>query len=331
MEIVERVGVAALTAKKLFEEGSPGQLAVALTLLEGAAEGAMRRRADQWEAGTLYADFFRRHREVDDITLPAATAVSHLSGRTWQLTKKTQRAVEKTFEGLVDYLVFLEAIPESYKRPLLRLHEYRNAAYHRNQVRHETLRSSVRLYLFLVSDLLDRLTPNMYRLYTPAEAEAFASVLGITASEASNARVTQPALAATLRDFGDDPTSVAETLSVNAFQRLDEVEESLGFIAHVLNDRGLDAEDASRLVQWTGDPRISATELQGKQFPVTLATKTQWRGVASKISEANSDLAAFTLFAEFEGAFEAYEDAVNEMAIQADQHVQQQIDERRGK
>lgn len=332
MEVVERVGVAALTAVRLLEAGSPGQLSIALVLLETAAEATMRRRAQQEEWSPKFADFYRGIGEpVSDIDLRRAPPVSSLTTPAWELDDRSRRAMEKTFEGLTDYLVFLEVIPPDLKAPLMRLHDYRNETYHRNRVRPETLRTAVQLYLNLVAELLELATPTMYELFPLRRAAAFAAVLEIDTDEARGAVTAQKALAAKLRTAAGESQALPLLLAEDVDRRLDDVAEALRFSASVMPQDGVTADDVSRLAQWTGNPLESLESLRGKRFPVMKATLARWRRDAETISEATDIRNAFTLFAKFEDEFEDYEGAVAEMASMADDYVQHQIDERRGK
>ena len=332
MEVVERVGVAALTAVRLLEAGSPGQMSIALVLLEAAAEATMRRRAQQEEWSPKFADFYRGIGEpVSEIDLRHTLPVSKLTTKAWELDDRSRRAMEKTFEGLTDYLVFLEVIPPDLKAPLMRLHEYRNETYHHNRVRSETLRTAVQLYLNLVAELLELATPNMYELFSRQRAAALAAVLEIDTDEARGAVTAQKALAAKLRAAAGKSDALPRLLAEDVHRRLDDVAEALSFSASVMPQEGVTANDVSRLAQWTGNPLESMESLRGKRFPVMKATVARWRQDAGAISEATDVRAAFTLFASFEDEFEDYEAAVAEMASMADDYVQHQIDERRGK
>lgn len=149
MEQLERTVVQLAEAERLadFDDVPRGRLA--LLLLDNAIETSLARTAKHHLLfAEMYADMAYVLRDVDPEDVEGQELKSSIAAKT--LSKRKQKQVERNFDDLVDYVVGLDdqmdiGVGECFKI----IHRFRNAAYHRDEVRPDILGPAVQIAFYL--------------------------------------------------------------------------------------------------------------------------------------------------------------------------------------
>lgn len=335
VEPAERVGVSIRAAQGLYRGGSDAQLRTALILLDSAAElllyVAVRDEMQWWPMREQMYSYATE--PVETVTLPASVKLADMpKDARWSLSKSAKDKVEHEFKKKLELLEFTGTVPTAYRIALSRLHDYRNAAYHRDVLRAETLRTSVELFFYLVAQLLRLFRPMMWRLPDREEVQRIATLLDVSEESAMGGQPgLQHALAAAILGALDlEEQGVQAVLATNVIDRVDSLEDQLDLVLDVIPEHGLTRADVIRIVQDDNVP-MSIDAMRRKQYAITQRKITSWRTDAETVRQASTAIDGFNLYADIESRMGAFETAVEKMAIAADQEVQRQIDERRGK
>ena len=320
---------------RLIEDGRDEHLRVALLLLDNAAEIQM-----DWaiRVEQQFAAWQEQSRELA-LQIPASERTPRMQELVdWQpLTKTQRRAIDRFFNAKVD---FLSSIPEqfnpAYAAPLKYLHGYRNEAYHRGEVRQETLNISCRLLVEINCDLLE----SLHRLWTSQASNVDYSWLeqryGRRVAELAGDKGFPHWAAEELRNraFVDDE-SVATALSEHFDARVTRLLENLDFIlenANAFESR----DDVFRTIQYFAtlgdgaDPSIWRLPRDYRP-PTTVGDVEALRDRRREILACGTRLEAFGVYSTLEGALEGYEGDVREAALQVDMAVQDAVDRALGK
>lgn len=138
---------------------------LSLLLFDSAAETLLRATA---ATQMLRAEMAARYSAVD----PAGSSGP---GDEWKkagtLSARQRKQIEREFNALVDYVFAQENWPLSgeYADGLKVLHRFRNAAYHRDDVRPDVLGPALAIYAYLVAHLLHHRLDMLDEFMTPPD------------------------------------------------------------------------------------------------------------------------------------------------------------------
>jgi hypothetical protein len=146
-------------AVRLARKTTDAELRVALILLDSAAELLMHRLATdcveqrRWAESTvdhyrhLWARFGIRDRHQMQQLVDAEARI---------LSKSRVKKIDREFDAKADLIVEEGLLSDGQARCLKKLHQYRNATYHRDHLRSRTLLTSVRIYVYVAFQMMIR-------------------------------------------------------------------------------------------------------------------------------------------------------------------------------
>ena len=341
MRQLERLVVHVEEAMRLAEmEREPFQR-LSLLLLDSAAELMLYRETDyrlQWEemlwgrelaaleqhearSGALHPSLVERKRELETHVTPP--------GR--------RERIEREFPAKVAFLQADGLIPAAALRVLRKLHQYRNEAYHRDELRPDTLTTAVRIYGYIVLVMMRDLP-----VHTMAwGGDGVPPVIGkyFEDGEVSLGTDVQSRIAeALLERYAVDPQGdVKAALSTHLIDRLDDFDEMLSDAAQTISELRDDpewsAETILRLIQLdqTEDPFMTVEQINAMRVKVNRRQLRSWRSRASALVAQLDLMKAFGRFADIEDEFEWIEEAAFELSRSIDRHINLEIDRMRGK
>jgi hypothetical protein len=160
---LERLVVHVEEALRIAQNADEAHLRVALVLLDSAAELLMHRECSEllheesFEFGQLQAlessqRYFEKYRGAEYEAYAEKLRAKVTS-------KARRREIDRDFNAKAKFLAEKGCLPFPQDRVLRKLHQYRNEAYHRDNVRSDTLRSAIDIYAFLACDMMQRFAP----------------------------------------------------------------------------------------------------------------------------------------------------------------------------
>ena len=325
-------------ANALSERQDVASQRLALLLFDSAAELLLHREVEhrlemnEWLRGIVRA--YEQHEEHGvPLDEDAAARKAELGAQV--LSRTRTRRIRKTFDAKLDFLVAVDALTQPLSRVLVKLHRYRNEAYHRDTVRSETIHTAVAVYRYATLVLMAELAPRMFWSDKPPPviAKYFQGEthLGLEAQR-------QIAEALLVRLEASREAGIAQDLHDHVHARLDELEDALDFIVDFFDDmiggENWDREAALRsaqLPQQTDVRMMTTDDLRSLDVPVRGEDLVRWRAATARVVEAPDWIAAFSAFADLEDEFEPTEDVVLQLARELDRHIQLQVDIARGK
>ncbi|MHB0981028.1 MAG: hypothetical protein ACYC5Q_13345 [Thermoleophilia bacterium] len=319
---------------RYIDDGREDSLRLALLLLDNAAEIQMD-WAVRFEMS--WVETRERMREMA-LRIPEPDRPPSLQELVeWKpLTKSRRAAIDRFFDEKV---AFLSTLPEKFNpalaAPLKHLHKYRNQAFHRGEVRRDTLDISCRLLVEINCDLVQSL-PVAFKSLSSAEdyswlEQRYGDVHQLFGDDEFIERATTE-----LRErvFVDD-AAVAAALAEHLRARVHDLVDDLDFILE--NARGFDSrEEVLRTAQYFANPEASEaspTLMPPVTYrpPITLQSIQALLGRTSEIGACRTRIAAFAAYSLLEKEIERVEPAIQEAVMQIDMAIQQAIDESRGK
>ncbi len=153
VETLERLVVHVEEAVRLAAINDDPHLRLSLLLLDSAAELLMHRECQS------RLDWAERDRQLvhqaDELQAMTGKEMDWVAEARARIVPAAKRKkINRDFGAKCDYLVSLGMIAEPHARVLMKLHQYRNEAYHRDQLRLGTLASAVKIYVYLVCSLM---------------------------------------------------------------------------------------------------------------------------------------------------------------------------------
>jgi hypothetical protein len=312
---------------------------LSLLLLDSAAELMLYRDATDRLGWDRYPDHelaILRRIEAERGSLSPEMSTRKAELQRSVLSKKQRREVERFFGAKLSYLEARGALPSAYARVLRKLHQYRNEAYHQDAVRRGSLRSAVKVYAIVVCELMRILRPSMMSVSgsLPSPLADYFDGPMPPLSLDSQAVVA----AALLKRFGvDTKNDIAVILSDHIIERLNDLDDALGFaaryVAGIRHDADWDVEALLHSVQLDRANYRFATpaELRAAQVPVTLHVLAECREAAAALTSIDEDIEAFSTFADIEDRFDRAEQHVIGMAFAIDEAIQNEVDRLLGK
>jgi hypothetical protein len=324
-------------AKGFILRADLSHLRLALLLLDNASEVLMYRAVN----GELYwQDFgskiFSRAREImPDEEFEAFRAESGYN----PLSSKERKTLLQNYNAKVDFLSALKKegrhIPVPLGGVLKAFHRYRNEAYHRDRVRKGTIRPVVTVFFDIVADLILILKPGSMSYSSTDDWTEFCKRYGFENPHQVFSEGLSRIVDTLKKDMHPDVGAIAGALADHIDSRVDEMEETLGFLSKD-SGAGFSIEEELRRVQFWAEfdyvPHNRNEELFEKYTaPITLETFTEWRSQGSQLKDEPDKLRLFLRFAEIEGAIEPLEERIHEAASLLDEAIQLEIDRARGK
>lgn len=261
MDQLERTAVQLAEAGRLadFDDVPHGRLA--LLLLDNAIETSLARTArSHLLTAEMYAGMAYVLREVEPDDVEGQELKHSIRAKT--LSKRKQRQVERNFDDLVDYVIGLDDdLDVGVGECLKIIHRFRNAAYHRDEVRPDVLGPAVQIAFYLAC------------LTLKAERQL-------------------------LREIGDIPESVmqifGDELPRPSWNGIGADSESLGRAVsdHLLERRGLDHMKVAVALSQHLQGRLRALDLDLDRIGQQPPGITRW-AVLQLVQQAPKNLADF--------------------------------------
>ncbi len=329
MENIALISVQLEEAKRMIEIGSQPHLRLALLLLDNAAEVIMHRMCTR---ATFLNHGYKQL--IDTASKMSGPMVDDDAkwleeARSKYVTPTRMKKIDRYFDEKARFLARVGDIEQPVAQVLCKMHSYRNEAYHNDTLRVGSLRPCVMLYFDLACDLFGRCQPMWVKISDPPDSLARYVQKGTRGGLDLPARIGE----ALRRELNLDLPAIRESLIRHLNDRLDEIDESLDFIA-VNEPVSRSRAAVLHIVQtWTSNPDPFATdeEVFAEDVKFSMADLLRWRQRVTAIERLDNRLRMFIEFARIEGEFEPLEKQVKEIAILVDQHIEDQIDAIRGK
>lgn len=252
------------------------------------------------------------------------------------MTPKEKNKIDHSYDAKLQYL------SERYKildkrlvSPLAHLHKYRNEAYHRAKVRHETIATAAKLLLDINCELLLHL-PRAWTVYSSKEDYSWLiSRFGGNKKKSLHSRTLVPNAVKELRENNDlSDRSVRQLLSEHLNSRIQDTLDNLEFILENTNWK-----DSNEILRASYEFFRKRLEIQGRsqknhansEKNHTTEYLNNLPKEISRLSDCPDKLEAFSLFSLFEADFENVENSVQALTEEVDSYIQLQIDIARGK
>lgn len=323
-----RVLVQLLEAKRFADRGGEAYDRLALLLLDNLVETLMYREVESHlQSDRLYRRLLHRMEEIAAVNPAAAGRCDELRAKVLSSTRR--RKIDKFFGAKAAYLVELEVLEPAIARALVKLHQYRNEAYHEDWVRAESVQTAVDIYFYLACQVMKVCQPRILAFDDRLPDEVTAHLSG-----GDEHRV-----------WFDTPSRFADVML--AERELDHEEVNVSLQDHLLL-RVAGIRDT--LEAWSSSDQRPADLLHLSQVPpdairtvedlltITsipvehdLSSLDRWADRARTITPQMKVLEAFGRFADIEDELEPLERKVMEMAAAMDAAVDAEIDRIRGK
>ena len=322
-------------ACRFVEDGRQEPLRVALLLLDNAVELQMDRaiRAELSDAD------FREKLRTSALEIPDAERPPDLQWLIdWRpLTRKQKALIDRNFNEKVDFLASLPGkLDPAIRAPLKHLHEYRNQAYHRGQVRPATLTIACRLLVEITCELLLSLGWAGSSYASDQDYSWMEKRFGIRAMQTLGGRAFLERVAEEMRRRAFvDSSDLAVALSDHFEARIMDLRNAIAFILESTKHFGSPAEVFRASQYWSAVNRGEAPAA-----PVPSPTYEPRFGLQvlddllarrSEISSAADRIDAFRVCSDLEKTLELFEDDVHSLASEVDRAIQWAVDIARGK
>lgn len=339
LPLVTRVGLPSLVARRYYDEGHTEHLRLALILLEGATEALLRRVTQDSEVWFRIGELTQRTNEeaaaegldplpIHRMQFPSTATYRAAAATAVYLSNRQRKKLNYEFAPNVDVAFFFERLDLEQASALKALHEYRNAAYHRNVHNTRTAKVLVAIHLRLAAELMRSIRPVITRVWPPEDSEPVRRALGLEERYAVSLSGVADAISEGIEvNLVETARAFAEDLNL----RLGQTDRRLSAIRSDLGVTFLSNDDMARLIQteqpWPTDIEI----VRATQTEVTGALLADWKRRAAILHEEPTALAVFSRFVEIDEPLTEFERQISLIEIQVDREVQSQIDELRGR
>ena len=314
-------------ARRYISDGRLERLRLALVLLDNAAEMLLWTYIEDAFVRERWSERLKQQWEqmahLPDLPESAREALAFVP-----LSSKEKGRIRLLFEEKLKYVADRKAaIPNYLVAPLLHLHQYRNEAYHRNEIRPETIRMACLILFEIVCELSLILSPSTIS-YSSAEdyswlQERFGWSRGVFMHEWVPAAIQD--LRASVLSTRDE---LADVLTTYMEERFTGFEDGLDFL------RENSSHFKSRAAALAGTYEFHNSSEETPKKPLEVKTLAWIEGLAKQVGEIRTGATrvdVFRRFAEIERQLEPIESALNDFTGALDAHIQLQIDIARGK
>jgi hypothetical protein len=321
-------------SKRHILAGSVPALRVALLLLDNAVEVLL----DRWIADDLDSD------EMSEVIQRRARKAGipedhpHFVDLYQQrfLTASEKKRVARLFDEKLRYVTGLKGLlTPSMSAVLSHLHRYRNDAHHSGRVRTQTLRTSVVILLSLCCTLVELLKPGSSGYASTEDYSWLKEKFGLTPGALWDKTTTSSVLASLREGIPIDDATIGETFAQNIEDRIEALEEGLGFISTETHVAPSASEALAASQKFSLDEQKRAQPYRSGppslDAPVSIQLIEQIRSVPRQVREATDALAAFQTFATADTGLERLEFMVNNLVVAIDGEIQMAVDRARGK
>lgn len=328
-------------AKRFAELPDPHHQRLALLTLDNASEISLRRSA---HAVTSFAELYNNAKRVltssaRPLGAEGQALLDDIENET--VSNTLSKRIDRDYVALVDFVASRapESLADGHAQCLKIIHRFRNAAYHRDEIRPGVIGPAVKIMFFLCCHLLRNersgiahelgavppFTRQLLQALVPdLEQRSHDSAVGLAQTVAD----------ALLTDLELDHAGINAALSAHLIGRLDQLESDLDEIAAF--GVPVTREVMLRFVQQAPS---TAEQLEAplpddfwtKPLPVSASTIDGWRSEATTIADLRDARQALTVFSEVDLALEALEAPVERFVTDMDHEVQEAIDIARGK
>lgn len=321
-------------ARRYIEDGRIEHLRLALLLLDNAAEIQMDRRIQEdWSNHQLRGKLRKRVLEIpQEHRSPALQELVEWT----PLTHGEKTRLDRYFDEKVAYMTGRGGhVAVHLAGPLKHLHRYRNEAYHRANVRPETIRTAALVLLEINCELALAISPAARSIGSNEDYSWLQERFGWNPwhrffDEEKLRGVIDEIRSGVL----PDDRAVAATLAEHMENRLATLDGDLVFIMENLAgipDREAALEESRRYAELrqAEDPQPRVTRLPPGSFTMRRIQEIEAR--ISQVGSAATTVEAFDRFAVMEAELEPIERCVQDCAVQIDMAIQAEIDRLRGK
>jgi hypothetical protein len=322
-------------ACRFVEDGRQEPLRVAILLLDNAAELQMdwAIRAELSGAG------FREKLRTSALEIPDAKRPPDLQWLIdWKpLTRKQKAQIDRNFNEKVDFLASLpDKLDPAIRTPLKHLHQYRNQAYHRGQVRPATVTIACRLLIEINCELLLSLGWAGGSYASDEDYSWLEKRFGVRAVQMLGDRAfLQRAAEQMRRRVFVDSSTIGVALSDHLEARITDLRNAIAFILDNTQHLRSPAE-VFRASQYRG----AVIRGEAPATPMLPATYEPRFGLQvlddllvrrAEISATTAPIDAFGAYSVLETTLELFEEDVHSLASEVDRAIQWAVDIARGK
>lgn len=332
MERLERVVVQLVEAKRMAQYRDDAHGRLALLLLDNIVETLFYRQTsyllslEDFERRTV-AGLEGRQDLPDDLAKMRDETLANLT------SKNQRKKIDREFDAKADYLVHHELVEATDARVLKKLHQYRNEAYHRDQVRQSTLETAVGIYFWLACHLFAALpVHSIVYGHVPKGLEQF---LSPGRSKRVSSDFPKDVAQQLLADYRLTDEDVSDLLSEHLLSRLAEIRDNLNYVAdNSLSGRDTSAAEFLHIIQIENDLGfgwLKPEVIRAQPVKYEMKDLDRWERRSCNIAKTRPMLKAFTEFANIEDEFEGLEHRVTDRVIALDDAINLEIDRLRGK
>lgn len=322
-------------ACRFVEDGRQEPLRVALLLLDNAAELQM----DSAIRAELSSADFREKLRTLALEIPDSERPPELQWLIdWKpLTRKQRTQIDRNFNEKVDFLASLpDKLDPAIQAPLKHLHQYRNQAYHRGQLRPATVTIACRLFVEINCELLLSLGSAGSSYASDEDYSWLEQCFGVRAVQTlGNRAFLQQAAEEMRRRVFVDSSAVGVALSDHLEARITELRDAIVFILENTQHFG-SPEEVFRASQY----RSAVNRGEAPAAPMLPPSYKPRFGLQvlddllarrAEISATTTRIDAFRKYSALETTLEMFEDDVHSLASEIDRAIQWAVDIARGK
>lgn len=319
---------------RFVEDGRQEPLRVALLLLDNSVELQM-----DWAITAELSDADLREKlRALALEIPAAERPPDLQWLIdWKpLTRKQKAQIDRNFNDKVDFLASLPyKLNPAIRAPLKHLHQYRNQAYHRGQVRPATITIACRLLVEINCELLLSLGRSGSSYASDEDYSWLEGRFGVRAAQALGDRAfLQRAAEEMRRRVCVESSALAVALSDHLEARISDLQSAIAFILESTHFgspgevfRASQYRSAVNRGEVPAAPTPPAT--YEPQFGLEILDGLHSRRVEMLATTGRMD--AFRAYSVLETTLELFEDDVHSLASEVDRAIQWAVDIARGK
>jgi hypothetical protein len=319
-------------AARYIEDGRLEHLRLALLLLDNAAEIQMDRRIRDDLERESFREKIRNTVLAIDSEHKLPPMLQELVDWT-PLSPTEKHKVDRFFDEKVEYLVGRgQHLDIRLSGPLKHVHKYRNEAYHRAEVRTDTIRTAALLLLEINCQMLLAIPPGTRSFSSTEDYSWLEKRFHI---KAARLNVDLSSIAAEIRSkLLPNDEHVVLALVAHLKDRFEQLQDSL---KSIVEDGGLsDKENALRESQRYAEIqralRLGQKPTMGAFVAkYSLSNILELEARVPEVSGAPTRIDAFDRFGSIEKELEPIEDCVSELGLAIDKAIQMEIDIARGK